>query len=568
LTKKKLHIVSLVLGLFLSSLTYGQTLWEKPDSVQGIRIDSLYQDLFYLNPDSDPINCEKVLELAEAYLSSGMVFSADSLADNYLYRNYPDIPPFIESKLVQIRIRADSLKAWMNVPDHSQELISYLKSELSKKNHPPTIYRELNYELEQVYFLTRNYSEYKLGIRKAIELSGSLFLPDHLMDLAASYYYLDDLDSALITANEAFLLYEKIGDIIKLCYAHNQIGAIHGKMNDSKQSFYHYQLSFDLANRSSDIRSIEVAGYYLAKYYEDNGKPERAIPILRQIMAVQGSMPNYRSPFGEISPNIYLVEKAEGVISNLTKQRQLLFVLILTLILGGISLSLAIRLRAKKREAHLLQQINRIQINPHFIFNSLNSLQRFIIENDIGSSNKYLTRFSSLIRSVLNNTQENYIPVMDEIQFLEDYLALEKLRFRNQFSYELNVSQNIDIYNMLIPTMIIQPFIENSLWHGLIPKDGPGEIKIEWEATGLSCLNCTITDNGIGRSKAREIKGNSSKKNSSIGTRLIKNRLDQLSKINKSEYKFEYEDLTDTIGQSNGTKVIISIPLKWKKTEK
>lgn len=566
--EKGLYRILLILVLNLFIVCSGQTKWENPDSIQASQIDSLHYQLLKISQDSASSKSLIVLELAEALINSGLMFTADSLIDKYLNRNYPSVPITIRVKFLEIKETTDSIRRWINSDDNSQIISNFLKTELNNFQTDPNIIRWIIYNLGQIYFLIEDYAGFNITSKEGLKLADFLTKPDLLLDIAASHFYLDQLDSALIVGFEAVSQLEIMDDTPRLSYAHTQIATAFFQKGNRKSASFHYHKAYELAKASSDFLAIDIASNYLAMYYELIGKAEKAIPILKEVMANKNTRPNFGSPFDTPNHSISQFERAENAVAKLVRQRQRLLLLLILIGSGGIIISLFLRLRAKKREANLLQQINRIQINPHFIFNSLNSLQRFIIENDIGSSNKYLTRFSSLIRSVLNNTQENYIPVIDEIKFLEDYLALEKLRFKNQFSYKVDVNQSVDIYNMMIPTMIVQPFVENSLWHGLVPKDGPGDIQIHWDATDLSCLKCTIVDNGIGRSKAKEIKGSSSRQNSSIGTSLIKNRLDQLSKINKSDYKFEYEDLEDKNGRATGTKVIISIPLKWKKNQK
>jgi len=559
-----------LVGLSVCGISAGQDSYEIPDSIQTNRIDSIRTQL--LNIDQLSINNlnELTLELADSYFESGLYFTTDTLVDNFLNMNHSMVHVNMRFELLKYNDAADSLRNWLKMRDNAERLISYFEIQLSKSEQNKLITRQIVYELGQVYLNTERFSGFLSMSHRGLELSETNSRPDLLLDLAAAHYYLNssDPDSAMYYAESAIFLLQQLNDLPRLSFAHTQFAAILSKDQQNRKAFQHYMTAYELARLSGDFLMIDIASNYLAGFYEMTGRSEKAIPILREIMAQKNLRPNYGSPFNTPNSSIHQFERAENAVSELVRERQRLFIGLILIVLFGVIITLIFRLRAKRREAQLLQQINRIQINPHFIFNSLNSLQRFIIEDDISASNKYLTRFSNLIRSVLTNTQENYIPVVDEIKFLEDYLALEKLRFKDMFTYNVETKQGVDIYNMKMPTMIVQPFVENSLWHGLVPKEVPGHIEIIWNAADLSCLTCTIIDDGIGREKAKEIKGKSAKINSSVGTSIIKNRLDQLSKINKSNYQFKYDDLYDDGGQARGTKVVISIPLKWEKRKK
>src|SRR5262249_9706813 len=147
------------------------------------------------------------------------------------------------------------------------------------------------------------------------------------------------------------------------------------------------------------------------------------------------------------------------------------------------------------------------QMNPHFIFNSLNSIQNFILDRDVEGANAYLTNFASLIRQTLENSMNSLITVASEIQYIETYLRLEKLRFRDKFDYRIQVDDAIDQNNTLLPGMLLQPYIENSIRHGIQHrKDNQGLVLITISKTTGNLVLYTIKDNGVGRKKAGELK--------------------------------------------------------------
>lgn len=204
------------------------------------------------------------------------------------------------------------------------------------------------------------------------------------------------------------------------------------------------------------------------------------------------------------------------------------------------------------------QKALRLQMNPHFIFNSLNSIQSFILSKDIDQAVNYLSRFSQLMRMIMANSTESVIPLSDEILAINHYLEIEKLRFENKFSYTIHVAPEIDEEFTGIPPMTIQPYIENAIIHGLLHKSSKGRIDITFKIRGNS-IHCIITDNGIGRAKAEEIKKMSGLNQKSKGMMISKERLDIFNKNEHDIFSVKITDLKDDQGSPSGTKVELFI---------
>ncbi|MCK4662164.1 MAG: histidine kinase [Bacteroidales bacterium] len=202
------------------------------------------------------------------------------------------------------------------------------------------------------------------------------------------------------------------------------------------------------------------------------------------------------------------------------------------------------------------QQALSSQMNPHFIFNSLNSIQNFIIENDKLSSNLYLSKFASLMRKVLNNSQKQTISLQEEIEALTLYIELEAMRFKDKFQFIINVDKNLNIELINIPPLILQPYVENAIWHGLMHKDCNGLLKIDFVLENNYVI-CCIEDDGIGREKAMEIKKKKQQTYKSLGTNITKKRLDLFNLLHQSEMQVVFHDLKDKNGNAIGTKVEI-----------
>ena len=219
------------------------------------------------------------------------------------------------------------------------------------------------------------------------------------------------------------------------------------------------------------------------------------------------------------------------------------------------------KLESEKKQTELEMQALRAQMNPHFIFNCLSSINRFILKNESKAASNYLTRFSRLMRLVLNNSQKPLITLEDELEMLELYLEMERLRFKNSFDYAITFLNAIDSDNVFIPPLLLQPFCENAIWHGLMNKEGQGRLDIELNMEG-NILNCVIRDNGVGREKAEELKSKTAEKEKSMGLQITTERLALLNKEKGLHTFYEIEDLKNENGNASGTKVILKISFK------
>lgn len=237
-------------------------------------------------------------------------------------------------------------------------------------------------------------------------------------------------------------------------------------------------------------------------------------------------------------------------------------VVILVLLLT-VTLIYRYRLQVQRRKSQLENELQasrltaiQSQMNPHFIFNSLNSIQDLVLKGDVDNSYTFITKFSNLVRRTLNYSDKDFIEFSQEIKLLELYLALEKLRFRDDLEFTIETNGVDDI---LIPPMLIQPFIENSLLHGLLHKEGKKRLTISFQLR--ENLVCMIEDNGIGREKAKEIKNRQRGEHESFSGEAIRKRFSILSRLFKSELGYIYEDMYDG-AHATGTRVKLTIPVK------
>jgi len=206
------------------------------------------------------------------------------------------------------------------------------------------------------------------------------------------------------------------------------------------------------------------------------------------------------------------------------------------------------------------EQENRVltaQMDPHFIFNALNTIQQFIIIQDNEKAQLYLTKFSRLLRMILESNVKDHVTLKEEIEIVTQYLQIESLRFNNVFAYTISIEKTINPDIIHIPRFLIQPFVENAIWHGLLPKEGEKQVSLSFEYRDENALFCVIEDNGVGRKEDTA----SAEKNRSLAINFIQQRLQLMSKIYKENYDLSIIDKLDDRGNNTGTKIILTIPI-------
>ncbi|MBU2974284.1 tetratricopeptide repeat-containing sensor histidine kinase [Zobellia sp. B3R18] len=291
-------------------------------------------------------------------------------------------------------------------------------------------------------------------------------------------------------------------------------------------------------------------------YVQKEQEISRAARFNREIASKQNRISGLEQE-RELSQSKYdLAVTGQQLIQESNKrQKWIIYSLIFGMILLGLAAFFFYRSNQQQKLANNLLALKslRSQMNPHFIFNALNSVNNYIAKSDERSANRFLSEFSTLMRSVLENSEEDFIPLTKELELLELYVKLEHSRFPDKFSYELNVDKGLDVSAFEIPPMLLQPYIENAIWHGLRYKDEKGLLKIDVKPKGTTSLEITIADNGIGRKKSSQLKTQNQKKQKSKGMGNIKKRIAILNDMYKNKVDVAISDLTK---EGSGTKVV------------
>jgi tetratricopeptide (TPR) repeat protein len=284
--------------------------------------------------------------------------------------------------------------------------------------------------------------------------------------------------------------------------------------------------------------------------HKANNQAEKSLPFYRKFLKdLKKVLQKDESLMDE-----RIIAETEEKIAQLLKERQLqndlmtkqkqfnigLIVFIALLILGVFAILYAYKKLQTKNKKIALQSLRR-EMNPHFIFNSLNSVNHFIAQNNELEANQYLSKFSKLMRGIMENSTNDFIPLATEIELIKNYLGLEKSRFQDKFDYDIKISQTLNIDVWQVPSMLIQPFIENAIWHGLRYKDDKGMVEVKFE-NSQNLLTIKIKDNGIGIAKSKAIKTKHQNKHKGRGMDNTLERIKLLNELYNQLIKHEIHD--------------------------
>ncbi len=310
----------------------------------------------------------------------------------------------------------------------------------------------------------------------------------------------------------------------------------------------------------------------LADLYQQNGRNVQALSaykryseavtaseaVIESELLERSGLIRQQRDIEELTKNVSIGQREETIErATVARQKLVIYGLLFIVLISGVTSYFTYKNATASKIANQLLTLKSLrgQMNPHFIFNALNSVNHFIAQKDERTANKFLSEFSQLMRLVLENSQEDFIPLQKEQEILSLYLKLEHYRFRDKFEYEIKTDKNINIETVEVPPMLIQPYIENAVWHGLRYKETSGRLSLSFKKE-LDNIVVEIEDNGIGRKRSGELKTENQRKHSSTGLKNIEDRLLIINKVYKTNYRVSIEDLA----ADSGTSVRIYLP--------
>lgn len=415
----------------------------------------------------------------------------------------------------------------------------------------------------------------KKGLEIAMLKNDSSMIALNLANLGWNYYLEKKYDLAISSYELALKYSIPSGSYASTSNILGNLGTIYRDLNKFERAISFYQKAIDYGLKSNSLYDLQWIYLDMSNLYLRNADTSNAYKSFVQYKKYYDAYVTNQNIRGLTNARLkYEVDnhnKELELLSLRLKNNRLLnyaftgfFILLFAigwLLLRGSKLKAKRSISEMNRRISELTQANlRQQMNPHFIFNTLNSIQYYMYQHDKLATNDYLTKFSNLMRRVLENSQHTSVPLNDELDALKLYLELESLRFRDKFEYEINVDEEIDILMYKVPTMLIQPYVENAICHGLMPKSEKGFVKISIKLKE-DFLSCIIEDNGIGRDAAREKNSNKRKNHNSLGTQITSSRLDIVNELYGTSMETITTDLKDKNGEPLGTRVEIHIPV-------
>ncbi len=547
----------------------------------------LAKDIFEENNLSATNNKKEISQgLAKAYGSMGIVFSEQS--------NYP--------KALQYNLK--SVKIYEDLKDESKCSKIY--------NNIGVVYKSQNSDFKALeYFIKAQKLQDKLkDVNVGITLTNiaNIYLNQKNLEKAFEYYTLakkaldknpnpralgewynnmglyfvekNQDNDAISSWNNSIITFQSIDDKFGLANTYIFLGEFYLKKNQLDESLQNANKALALATEINVLEQKAVSEKLLSDIYTKKGNSNLALAHFQKYSVAKDSLTNEENIRKSVETSMnYEFEKKELLQKEENDKRELvlkeeakssnlklLFGGLIALLLFGIGFLIYNRnqlkktLTLQKELAEYEQKALHLQMNPHFVFNCLGSISSFIVQNGTDSAIKYLSKFSKLMRLTLEYSKESLIPIDKEIESLQNYLELEQLRFNHKFNFTITKSSDIEDDVALAP-LIIQPFVENAIIHGVIPKKELGNIKIDFSIKDDSLI-CAILDDGIGFNQSKQNKENSVKAHKSMAIDIIQKRLEMIASSTSKKATINIEEQKED-NQIKGTKVILQLPLQY-----
>jgi tetratricopeptide (TPR) repeat protein len=367
-------------------------------------------------------------------------------------------------------------------------------------------------------------------------------------DMALAYSGLTEFSHAISLADSAQAIYQRVNNRKQSIETNLTMAKIYAAAGNYKKAY----IKLDNFRNSNDSLFSKEKHKQITELETQYKMAQKETQIQRQL--------------AKLADNELIIKSEKNktlTYAIISAGATILVLLILIFFLRNRHKHLSIKNDLEQHKMELESRLLRSQMNPHFIFNSLNSIQSYITSKDQYHALIYLSKFAKLMRSILENSRHAFVSFEQDLSTLMIYTELESLRFEGQFKYQFSVDDDIDPENTYIPPMLVQPYIENAIIHGIIArKDNNGSLFIKFEFIENNHIKCSIEDNGIGREKAMKIKSNTLHPHKSLGMQVTKERMELISEMNKISFNEKIIDLKDKNKQALGTKVEIVIPYK------
>ena len=396
-----------------------------------------------------------------------------------------------------------------------------------------------NYSIAHVYVHQGKNEEAEVmleeTLKNARELKDPKIISDVLMNLGVALLEQKKYKDADIRLKESLQIAQEYNVPEQIIDASKNLSKIWEFQGDYKKAFQYYQQAKSLENEISNRFTLSYVNDMILKYESEKSANQL------QVFAAQNELVKTKLKKTETSLLIggFGLALLAGIFYILYRQYQL---------------------KNEKKLLTLEQTMLRSQMNPHFLFNSLNSIKLYIINNEKKNAVHYLNKFSKLIRKILEASSLKEISLAEELETVELYMNIENIRFSNEINFNISIDDDIDVHIVKMPSLILQPFLENALWHGLSSKEGEKKIDLNVSKGNDNFIDISITDNGVGREASEIIRKRKVLKRKSVGIEITKERLANFSKDYLNTFDVSIIDLYDTENNPTGTQIILHIP--------
>ncbi len=445
-------------------------------------------------------------------------------------------------------------------------------------------------DLGTISFAKKNYSTAIIRNEAAIDILDNLHdlkgLGNSHNNLGLIYQAKGDFNKAANNFNQALIYFESIGDKERIATVFHNVGAVFLAQKKYNNALNYLEKSIDIRKQFGSKSQIYHTYRTISHVYREIGQKDKSLEYLTMYIDYMDSNSSLQTAtkIAELS-ELYRAEQRDRLITSqsdsIQKQRQeksiastkleniqlrnkfqmyIILGFLVIVILAGVIIFFRwnqTKLLQQQKEAEMSQTLLRAQMNPHFVFNAMSVIQSYIYENDTVNSSKFLVNFSRLMRLILENSSKEEIPIETEEEILRKYLETQKLRFESRFEYTIEIDPLLSFEGAMIPPMITQPFIENSIEHGQLHTIEGGFIHVTF-AKSNNMLEVSIEDNGVGRKSSE--KNKKGKEHNSMAMQITSERIKNLNKKHRSDGYVLIEDYNKIL--ETGTKVLISLPYR------
>ncbi|WP_442264995.1 tetratricopeptide repeat-containing sensor histidine kinase [Tenacibaculum sp. ZS6-P6] len=437
-------------------------------------------------------------------------------------------------------------------------------------------YQNMGYSQENLGFYDDAIENYYKSLKINKELNSERGQIICYNSIASTYLQKLEFEKALEIIQKIYPLAVEKNNKFYLARTLTNLGIANLKNNKLKEAKKYLTESVQLSNENNFNRSHTRSLFALAEFYEKKNDEQKAYDFYKKAVELEkqtltkktfsyvNNLISKQNVLAKINERDNMEKQFQIQDLRTEQDRNILIITLVTIALSSIALYSVYRQKLLNNDRKILlleQQALQTQMNPHFIFNALNSIKLYVINNDQKQAVYYLNKFSKLIRNILEVSKVKEVSLKEELSTMDLYMTIENIRFSNEIDYKLDINPDLNTDTIKVPPLVLQPFLENAIWHGLSSKEGDKKITLTANKISEDIVSVNIIDNGIGRQAAGEIKRSKSLKRKSVGIDLTIERLKTFAEDYEEEFTLTYHDLTNDFGEPVGTKVSIQFPV-------